>query len=241
MIASLHLLIKLVIAHLLGDFFLQPRSWVNDRNLKHHRSVLLYLHAGIHALLAYVLMWDWKRWYIPVIIFVTHWLIDWVKSYQKEYLTRWFIIDQVLHLLVICAVWRWLLIPKVEIDLFAILSNTQGLYTITAYLILARPTSIFIGIATHKWRKSIENDKKETLKDAGAWIGIIERYLILTFIIVGQDGAIGFLMAAKSIFRFGDLSQLRQKNQTEYLVIGTFLSFGIAIVVGYVLRQLGMK
>ena len=62
---------------------------------------------------------------------------------------------------------------------------------------------------------------------------MLERVLILTFIFVGYSEGIGFLLAAKSIFRFGDLQKSSELKLTEYVLIGTFLSFAIAIMVGY--------
>jgi len=40
------------------------------------------------------------------------------------------------------------------------------------------------------------------------------------------------LIAAKSVFRFGDLSRAKDRKLTEYILIGTFLSFGLAIAIG---------
>jgi hypothetical protein len=43
---SAHLfLIKLILAHLLTDFVLQPRAWVEDRNQNHFASAKLYGHV----------------------------------------------------------------------------------------------------------------------------------------------------------------------------------------------------
>ena len=44
---------------------------------------------------------------------------------------------------------------------------------------------------------------------AGEWIGYIERVLILTFVITGNIEAVGFLLAAKSVFRFDDLNKAK--------------------------------
>ncbi|MBL6445646.1 DUF3307 domain-containing protein [Fulvivirga sp. 29W222] len=240
MIASIGILLRLLIAHLIGDFFLQPKAWVKDRNKKHLKSSKLYLHALVHASLAWLVLWDIKHWKVAIIIFASHLLIDLFKSYQRGRNTLWFIVDQALHVVIILCVWRWLLVEDFKLDIIAMISDTKRLYVIAAFVILSRPASIFIGIATQKWRQEVEDDKKKTLKDAGLWIGVIERFLILIFILAKQDAAIGFLLAAKSIFRFGDLRKTEEKNQTEYLVIGTFLSFGMAVVVGYLLRLVGV-
>ncbi|MGB1309494.1 MAG: DUF3307 domain-containing protein, partial [Oceanihabitans sp.] len=38
------LLIKLLLAHIIGDFFLQPEKWVIDKEAKKLKSFKLYLH-----------------------------------------------------------------------------------------------------------------------------------------------------------------------------------------------------
>ena len=47
-----------------------------------------------------------------------------------------------------------------------------------------------------------------------------------------QWAAIGLLIAAKSVFRFGDLNKGKNRKLTEYVLIGTLLSFGLAILSG---------
>jgi len=54
----IEILIKLLIAHLLGDFFFQPKSWSDKRRKYRFRSIHLYVHAAIHGLLIYVLVGD---------------------------------------------------------------------------------------------------------------------------------------------------------------------------------------
>ncbi|MCT8250092.1 hypothetical protein [Proteus faecis] len=70
------------------------------------------------------------------------------------------------------------------------------------------------------------------LVSAGQSIGYLERTLILTFILLNQFVAIGFLLAAKSIFRFGELQNDQDKKLTEYVMLGTLISFSISIFIG---------
>jgi|TARA_B100001059_G_C17836907_1_gene588819 hypothetical protein len=77
-----------------------------------------------------------------------------------------------------------------------------------------------------------EDDANDSLEKAGKYIGILERLFVFGFIIINQWSAIGLLIAAKSVFRFGDLSKAKDRKLTEYILIGTLLSFGIAISVG---------
>jgi len=48
--------------------------------------------------------------------------------------------------------------------------------------------------------------------------------------------AVGFLVAAKSILRFGELSNEDNRRLTEYIIIGTFMSFAYAVVVSLIVR-----
>jgi len=80
---------------------------------------------------------------------------------------------------------------------------------------------------------STPNKKTTGLLSAGAWIGYIERCLAISFIFMGQFAGIGFLVATKTIFRFGDLTKEKDMKLTEYMMLGTLLSYTIAIFVGW--------
>ena len=92
-----------------------------------------------------------------------------------------------------------------------------------------------------KW--SLEEDNSEdSLESAGKYIGTRERLFVFGFILLNQWSAIGLLIAAKSVFRFGDLSRAKDRKLTEYILIGTLISFGLAIFIGpvyqYLIKQL---
>jgi hypothetical protein len=84
--------------------------------------------------------------------------------------------------------------------------------------------SVIIKILVTKWKQ-----ESESTNEAGKYIGIMERLLVFVFIILNQWEGVGFLLAAKSVFRFGDLTKNHEIRLTEYILIGTLLSFGIAI------------
>ena len=52
------LLTKLLLAHLIGDFFLQPQKWVKDKEQNAFKSTKLYLHVLIHVSLTALILWD---------------------------------------------------------------------------------------------------------------------------------------------------------------------------------------
>ncbi len=83
-----------------------------------------------------------------------------------------------------------------------------------------------------------EGKASEGLEKAGFYIGILERLFVFIFIVLNHWEAIGFLPAAKSIFRFGDLTKARDRKLTEYILIGTLISFGLAIASGIIFKYL---
>ena len=65
----------------------------------------------------------------------------------------------------------------------------------------------------------------------GATIGALERLLIVVFVLVGAEAAVGFVIAAKTIARF---KQLDDRGFAEYYLLGTLASVSVAILSGLV-------
>jgi hypothetical protein len=83
-----------------------------------------------------------------------------------------------------------------------------------------------------QWNVSEYSTPENSLHKAGTYIGMLERLFIFIFIVIGRWEVIGFLLAAKSVFRYGDLSKAGDRKLTEYILIGTLLSFGLAMLIG---------
>ncbi len=225
-------LTKLILSHLITDFILQPKSWVDERSAKHFASAKLYLHGFITALLAFIIT-GFQYWIVSVVILITHILIDGWKSYRKQTVT-YFILDQLLHLLILIACWYFTFIKWNDIvDAWHQINEDLVMWkTITAFIFLSAPAGILIGQVTKQWRDKLP--EAENLANAGKWIGIIERAIILVFVLYSQYSAIGLLVAAKGIIRFNEKD--RQEIKTEYLVIGTLMSIGLAIATGLIIK-----
>ena len=233
------ILIPLILAHLIGDFILQPNSWVADKERKKSGSIYLYLHVLLHAILTYILLWDRNLWWIALIIGVSHFLIDWTKLQFQNTKTKrnWFFIDQAAHILVI-AILSALYFPFLKWEDFF---NPENLGILTAIIFLTVPSSIFIKTIISIWTPvTVEHSKLQTesLVNAGKYIGILERLLVFIFILVNHWEGVGFMIAAKSVFRFSDLAEAKQRKLTEYVLIGTLLSFGIAVITGILVKIL---
>ena len=231
------LFIKLFLAHLLGDFIWQPNKWVADKETKKHKSIYLYLHVLLHGILAAILVGEIS--FIPYAAFIaiTHGFIDFIKlNFQKKKTKRtWFVVDQIVHILILIGI--SLLYQNKNMIHFWL--DDKFWILVTGIIFITKPASIFIKTIISIWSPESQNSNQDnSLANAGNYIGILERLFIFCFILLGHFEAIGFLLAAKSIFRFGDLKEAKDRKLTEYVLIGTLISFGIAILVGQVVQML---
>ncbi|HAH54368.1 MAG TPA: DUF3307 domain-containing protein [Flavobacterium sp.] len=231
------IIVKLLLAHLLGDFLLQPTSWVLDKESKKYKSKYLYIHTLLHGILAWLIVGEIAFGWFALALAVSHGFIDFLKlQFQKKKTKRnWFVIDQMLHLVTIVIIASLYKNLTVNFTLF----NNRFWILITGILFLTKPTSIIIKNIISIWTPESKNKNDDSLENAGNYIGIFERLFIFCFILTGHFEAIGFLLAAKSIFRFGDLKEAKDRKLTEYVLIGTLLSFGMALLTG-LLVQFGL-
>ena len=227
------ILLKLILAHLIGDFFLQPPKWVRDKEKKKLRSKWLYVHIAIHLALMLLILWDMN--YLPLILTIAavHLVIDSLKILlqNKRNKRLLFFIDQLLHIATILILMS--LFYKSDFE-FTISFGVSELLLITCLTFLTLPASFIMRTVFSKWNISKITKENQSLEDAGQYIGVLERLLVFIFIISGQWSAVGFLITAKSVFRFGDLTASKERKLTEYILIGTLISFGIAIITGLI-------
>ena len=108
------------------------------------------------------------------------------------------------------------------------------LMIVVAYAMMLCPSAILMSLLLKRWQMSSMSNS--SLPEAGKWIGYLERILILTFVITDNMEGVGFLLAAKSVFRFGDLNKAKDIKTTEYVMLGTMTSFAIAIIVGLLVK-----
>lgn len=232
------LLLQLVLAHLIGDFILQPTSWVTAKKRLKIVAHQLYLHVLVHGLLVFALTNSWET---ALVVLSIHYLIDLAKLYFQQEKTerKWFFFDQLLHVLSLLII--WIIIENPPLQLAAYNQQHLLIYS-TALVLISYPTAIVLKQVLAIWSPLTEKDGEKTLTNAGMYIGIIERILVFVFIVTNHWEAIGFLLAAKSVFRFGDLKRAKDRRLTEYILVGTLLSFGLAILTGmttlYLLGQI---
>ena len=245
------LLICLATAHFAGDFLFQCDE---DPSNKRELSILLK-HTGIVSALSYVLCGTWVRWEIPLAVFVTHFIIDFIKSSSGKQGVYAFLADQIAHIIVTIMI-AVLITMTSSVSLFWGQLLGKGLFRllilVSGIIVTVKGGSILLGLAVKPFQDQIRQCEREVtgrsnefigprsrgFESGGQVIGQLERALIFLFIFVNQPIALGFLIAAKSIFRFGELKEQGNRLEAEYIIIGTLMSFLYAMIVAYATKYL---
>ena len=225
------LFLSLVLAHIIGDFYLQTDECCKQKETRRFKSWFLYVHAIIIGLLSWIIVPSCNFGLWALLIAVSHFAIDAVKIHCPKGLWSFFI-DQLLHLGILITIPN-IYEPAKELPLQMIdfSGSFSMLLLILAILLCMKPANILIKLVLEKYQVG-ESESCNNIKNAGALIGNLERILTIVFVLLGQFEAIGFIVAAKSILRFKDTDTAK----TEYVLAGTFLSFGIAILCGLMSR-----
>ena len=239
------LLVNLVTGHLLADFLFQKDSWVKDKQDRKLFGCGMWLHAIVVLAMTIVAFGRLSSTYMVLAIMVTvaHVIIDYLKVAVTKNGPRAFAMDQILHALVLlvmtCLVSRyghwhqWSIIPDGKEVLYPVV--------VCGYLFCLSPANYIIReilryCHVQNGAKSDDAETNESIKLSGVLIGSMERFLVLTFILIGNFEAAGLTIAAKSLLRFND----NEGPRTEYVLVGTLLSIIIAVVCALVIFKMGM-
>lgn len=239
-------LILLLIAHILGDFIFQS-SELAKRKTKSLKYFLI--HCLIYSAMVFLaLIWFAPTGIIALIFFgiiSLHALIDGLhilikrgKNYgDKKTIKRKreliaFLFDQLIHLLIIVVFSSFIKsingLGQMVLDFISAEQLNKILLVGLLYLLITTPAAVLIRLVFRLF--SIGDGDKEENEDlikSGYLIGVLERFIMLTLGLSGQIGAIGFVIAAKSLARF---KQLDDKHFAEKYLVGTLLSVVVAIV-----------
>lgn len=232
-------LILQFIAYLFAEYFFQSDKKLKGINNYGFKSKYLKWQVLSVFVLSWLLSFQVKFYIGAIGIACMQWVILGLKKYLicssklKKYA---FLIDQVLRIGFITLI--GILFSKYNyIDpLLEIPIKSKYLLIFTCYLICTKPVNIILKEVFDFYDIKISDNVDENIElpNAGKLIGIIERWLVLTFVLISQFEAVGFLVAAKSILRYNDHKTLK----TEYVLIGTMLSIGLAIAFGIFINML---
>ena len=180
-------------------------------------------------------------------IFVPHYIIDicktWIYRNENIHGSLSFFFDQILHIssLVILAfcigakftfVWEIValnsVIGRIPYPVFP---------TVLLYLYVMKPVGVSIGNFFSNSKSILVGSRKKTdsnvrkyrriknsieVPKVGFLIGVLERLLLVTFILIGQYTVCILVLTIKGLARF---RELENRVSAEYYIVGTFMSF----------------
>ncbi|MDF9829156.1 DUF3307 domain-containing protein [Parabacteroides sp. PF5-6] len=237
------ILLTQFMAHIIADFFAQPEYFSRKKQNGNLRSWHIYCHVLIVFTTSLGMIFTCGFIGYALAIAIIHFGIDILKStierrikekkrindeqlYTNHYL---FFADQIVHFFVIYVAVAVYCSRDGYVPNYLNLFTTHQLLTATGLLLCMKPTNILIRncLSSLNLYDKMGADKND-LERAGRWIGTIERIITLVLVMLQQYTAIGFIITAKSVLRYND----SKAGKTEYVLIGTLLSFGIALLMG---------
>lgn len=174
-------ILYLILAHLIADFLLQPIKLVRWK-MKSVKGIIV--HTGIHAIISMILLIPYLNAKTALIIIglgICHGLIDRVKinaSLKSDKLARYFIIDQILHLITILAAGFGIL------SLYELSSTTIFLPIIynNIYLVLLLIMLVFASYTVEIYKQTTSKAYANTQEIKFNYNKMLHRILALTFI-----------------------------------------------------------
>lgn len=246
--------LAIYLAHLLADFVFQTHHLVEQK--KRGKLFAYFLHGLTHylsaiALASFFLAGSGLSLRTQVVILalaLVHLLIDLAKIRltQKSLVSDGafaYVSDQLLHFASV-AFAAWLLSPGLPLtEVAALLDKGRAIPSKLLFIPVIYVAVIFGGgylirTLTRPLAKSINLEQPEKggepMQNAGLYIGWLERFLLLTALLMQSPGTAGLILAAKAIARY---PEFKSEHFAEYFLIGTLLSFSLAVLGGAVLAR----
>ena len=251
----LRALLAIYLAHLLTDFVFQTHRLVAQK--RQGNFAAYFLHGLIHYLSAVLItgfvlhgsLFSMRTHLVIAGLTLVHLLIDLAKiQLARKYPvcdgSRAYVGDQLLHFLTVSLA-AWMLAPAVPFsELSALFQKTRaipnkflavpviyvGVVFGGGYLIRFLVRFLAEGVKSHSHEKN-----SEQLQNAGLYIGWLERFLVVTALLLQSPATVGLILTAKSIARY---PEFKSERFAEYFLIGTLLSISMALLGGALLAKL---
>jgi len=232
------------VIHLLCDYYFQTEGIALKKKTELRWVLYHALLYGVNSILLFVLFMPGLSWKHILIFILSHGIID-VMKYFCNFLTAFrqserniFLLDQMMHIAVLFVLafhMRNLDIRNIcreEIrmclDVFGV-SETMLLTWIARILLIHKPTNILIAYILSAYKPDNSAAGIEEDKNAGRFIGTLERVIMAIFIALDQYSSVGLVLTAKSIARYDRIT--KEQNFAEYYLLGTLLSTICAVSV----------
>lgn len=225
----------LLFAHVLADFVFQTRAMVETKR----KPQVLALHGTIVFALTLAALGGSPA--LAGAVTAAHLVIDAVKTHalRRPGLAA-FLADQAAHLATIAIAaallpgawgtgfWAGLPVPLAGDAL------PVAMLWIAGFLLATRAGGFAVALLMQA--HPADEAERPGLPGGGRTIGVLERALVFLLVLAGQPEGIGFLIAAKSILRFGAVGH--DRHASEYVIVGTLASVGWALTVALAVQAL---
>lgn len=242
----------LILAHILADFPFQTGKISKDKEAS---IFALFKHLLIVFFTSLALtLYFFSLNLLKILVFITviHGLIDYFKIYltrkQKDnYHLEVFLVDQLLHILVIL-----FLIPLIDLEanlyFLSFFNKLRDIYGWLNFFNINRVSFIAIVVSVLVFnfkgstiivRSTLKKYKSDLSSkgDKGKAIGNLERILIILFVVLENYSLIGLLFTAKSLIRFKEISEKgTEEGFVEYYLLGSFISIFLAVCTGSIIN-----
>ncbi|PYU54465.1 MAG: hypothetical protein DMG56_26930 [Acidobacteria bacterium] len=247
--------LAIYLAHLLTDFVFQTDRLVEQK--RHGKPTAYLVHGVIYYLSTVVVaglvlrgsLLSVRTHLVVAALTFVHLLIDLAKMLAARKYPGWggswaYVGDQLLHFLTVGFA-AWMLSPvqpfselsapfqevrAIPNKFLAVPVIYLGVVFGGGYLIRFLIRSLAEGLKSHSPDRS-----SEQLQNAGLYIGWLERFLVVTALLLQSPATVGLILTAKSIARY---PKFKSEGFAEYFLIGTLLSISMALLGGALLAKL---
>lgn len=235
---TLRFFLLLLAGHILSDFFFQSSTIARNKG----RSIKSLLQHGLWTFVVHSLVifpfWSGQILTSMFALALVHIGIDWLKPriYGNEGKSLLgFSLDQGLHLSTLITL-AWI-VSSAEILHTELLSAenldsfTRAMVILGGFAFNGKGGTAVVRLILGRF-PDIGASLREARSSAyamGLMIGILERFILFLMVLMGHWGALGFVIAAKSIARFKELDE---KGFADYYLIGTLSSVLVALLSG---------
>ena len=232
-------LLVIIASHLTVDSIYKYLTW-HKAEQRFGGKVLGSLMA---AIVTYAAVAEWKLWLLPLGVFIPHLVVYLFRNVLKCDKGLSLALEELLHLIFILLI-TWLFFGNRLASAIVPGGLACMIFVVAGYCTTTLLGSLLIELWVIPFNDQLPSTRdrnigfstSQGLKNGGKMIGLLERSLIYIFIMIGEPAAIGFLITAKSILRFGEIKDGDNRKEAEYIIIGTFMSFLFAVLVGYLTR-----
>lgn len=241
------LIFILLIAHFLSDFTFQTAE-LAEKKIKYFRYLVVHtlIYAGIYSIAVFPFVRFRRAIFFYLAIVLSHFFVDWIRKAvdNRNYNNKAarfaaFIIDQVLHISILILCYFLFNLNTAVNMVYSSIQNwpyfNKLIVCTIIFVIIWDPAAVFIKkLFAYIFDADIYTNEAND-QQIGRVIGKLERLIISALVLCNQFGAVGFVLAAKSIARY---KQLEDKNFAEKYLVGTLTSASIAFITTIVLGRL---